>query len=143
MLLVPLVWWLRRRGTEDPPYVAFGLVMLPFLSDVTASWLDLFARVAWWDDASHAGHWFLLTAGLGLVAAPHVRPRWVLVPLLTGVGALLAVLWELLEWALFYRERGGPYEDTLGDLTLGTSGALLAATVVYGWAGRRTVGRDG
>lgn len=141
MLLAPLVWRLSRRADPAPappaPHVAFGLIMLPFLSDVVATWLDLFTRVGWWDDVSHLGHWFLVSMGLGLLAAPGVRPRWVLVPLLAGVGALLAVLWELLEWALFYREAGGPYADTLGDLALGSSGALLAALVSVVHAGAR------
>ena len=72
-------------------------------------------------------HWALLGAGLGLLLAPSVRPRWVLVPLVGGIGAILAIGWELGEYALFIRdgkEAGGAYRDTLGDLTLGTSGAL-------------------
>ena len=58
-----------------------------------------------------------------------MRPRWVLVPLVGGIGAILALGWELGEYALFIRhgkEAGGAYRDTLGDETLGTSGALLA-----------------
>ena len=72
-------------------------------------------------------HWALLGAGLGLLLAPSVRPRWVLVPLVGGIGAILALGWELGEYALFIRdgkEAGGAYRDTLGDETLGTSGAL-------------------
>lgn len=140
MLLAPAVWWLScgRRATE-PPYVAFGLVMLPFLSDTTANWLDLFRTVGWWDDVSHFGHWLLLCTGLGLLAAPHVRPRWVLVPLVAGAGSLLALGWELGEYALFIRtgkEAGGAYRDTLGDETLGTAGALVAALLVAWWRRR-------
>jgi len=140
MLLVPALWWWARgrRGSVPVPYVAFGLVMLPFLSDTTANGLDLFRKVGWWDDVSHFGHWFLLCAGLGLVLAPHLRPRSVLVPLVAGIGALLALGWELGEWALFIRrgtEAEGAYEDTLGDLTLGTAGALVAGVVVW-WRAR-------
>ena len=102
MLVAPVVWWLTRGdGAADPPYVAFGLLMLPVLSDTTANWLDLFRRIAWWDDLSHAVHWALLGAGLGLLLEPSVRPRWVLVPLVGGIGAILAVCWELGEYALF------------------------------------------
>ncbi len=108
MLVAPAGWWLARgRGAGAPPYAAFGLVMLPFLSDTTANWLDLFRRVGWWDDLSHAAHWFLLGAGLGLLLAPSVRPRWVLVPLVGGIGAVLALGWELGEYALFIRRRQG------------------------------------
>ncbi len=137
MLAAPAVWWLTHRGSEaEPPYFAFGLLMLPFLSDTTANWLDLFRRIGWWDDLSHAAHWFLLGTGLGLLLAPSVRPRWVLVPLVGGIGAILALGWELGEYALFIRdgkEAGGAYRDTLGDETLGTSGALLAGLLVAWW----------
>jgi len=138
MLVAPLVWALARRS-GPPPYAAFGLIMLPFLSDTAANWLDLFRSVGWWDDASHFAHWALLSAGLGLLVAPSVRPRWVLVPLVAGTGSLLALAWELGEYALFIRtgkEAGGAYRDTLGDETLGTTGALLAGFVVAWWTAR-------
>jgi uncharacterized membrane protein YjdF len=123
------------------PYVAFGLIMLPFLSDTSGNWLDLFRDVGWWDDLSHFAHWFMLSAGIGLLLAPYVRPRWVVVPLVGGIGAVLALGWELGEYALFIRtgkEAGGAYRDTLGDQTLGTAGALLAGLVVAWWSARRS-----
>lgn len=141
MLLAPAIWWAAGRGARDrePPYVAFGLVMLPFLSDTTANWLDLFRRVGWWDDLSHFAHWFLLCAGIGLLLASHLRPRWLVVPLVGGLGAVLALAWELGEYWLFIRhgkESGGAYRDTLGDQTLGTTGALVAGFVVSWWSAR-------
>jgi hypothetical protein len=141
MLVAPAGWWLAsgRRGAGSPPSAGFGLIMLPFLSDTTGNWLDLFRTVGWWDDVSHFAHWFLLCTGVGLLLAPSVRPRWVLVPLIAGVGAALALGWELGEYALFIRsgkEAGGAYRDTLGDETLGTAGALLAGFVVAWWTTR-------
>lgn len=143
MLVMPAIWWVtvrRRHPQTAPPYVAFALVMLPFLSDTTANWLDLFRSIGWWDDASHFGHWLLLCGGIGLVLAPHVSPRWVLVPLVAGIGAALALGWELGEYYTFIRhgkEAGGAYRDTLGDETLGTTGALVAGLLVAWAAGRR------
>jgi len=141
MLLAPALWWATRgrTGAGAPPYAAFTLLMLPFLSDTTANWLDLFRDVGWWDDLSHFAHWFLLGAGLALLLAPRVRPRWALGPLVGGAGAVLALAWELGEYWLFLRhgkEAGGAYRDTLGDQTLGTSGALLAGLLVAWWTGR-------
>ncbi|MEV7429230.1 hypothetical protein AB0N29_06375 [Nocardioides sp. NPDC092400] len=136
MLLAPAVWWLvaRRRGrVERPPHGAFTLVMLPFLVDVTGNSLDLYDAVVWWDDLNHFANWLLLCAGLGLLLCGSVRPAWAVVVLVTGLGAVLAIGWELGEWYTFIRhgtEAGTAYEDTLGDESLGTLGALVAGLLV-------------
>jgi uncharacterized membrane protein YjdF len=136
MLLTPVVWWLavgRRDRSARPPYAAFTLVMLPFLVDVTGNSLDLYDTVTWWDDANHYVNWLLLLSGLGLLLARDVRPDWVLAVLVTGLGAILAIGWELGEWFTFIRhgtELDTAYEDTLGDLALGTLGSLTAALLL-------------
>jgi len=142
MLLAPAVWWLvvrRRDRTASPPYGAFTLIMLPFLIDVTGNSLDLYDSLDWWDDANHYVNWLFLLAGLGLLIGREVRPDWALALLVTGLGAILAIGWELGEWFTFIRhgtELDTAYEDTLGDLTLGTLGSLTAALVLVRW--RRT-----
>jgi len=142
MLLAPLLWWLlvgRRDHTVTPPCAAFTLMMLPFLVDVTGNSLDLYDSIGWWDDANHYVNWLLLLGGLGLLLARDLRPDWVLVLLVTGLGAILAIGWELGEWFTFIRhgtELDTAYEDTLGDLTLGTLGSLTAGLVLM-WR-RRT-----
>ena len=50
-----------------------------------------------------------------------------------GVGALLAIGWELAEWWTFIRhgtELATAYTDTLGDLVLGTLGGIVAEKLV-------------
>jgi hypothetical protein len=141
MLVTPALWWLavRRRAGRDgaaavaPPYGAFTLVMLPFLIDVTGNSLDLYDAVVWWDDLNHFANWLLLCAGIGLLVCARVQPRWAVVVLVTGIGALLAVGWELGEWFTFIRhgtEIDTAYEDTLGDEALGSLGALVAGLLV-------------
>jgi hypothetical protein len=135
-LVVPVLWWVvvkRRHAERHPPYGAFTLVMLPFLVDVTGNSLDLFDSLVWWDDFNHFANWVLLLTGIGLIICGAVRPAWAVVVLVTGLGALIAVGWELGEWYTFIRhgtEIDTAYEDTLGDLTLGTLGALVAGLVV-------------
>jgi hypothetical protein len=135
-LVVPVLWWAvvkRRQPERHPPYGAFTLVMLPFLVDVTGNSLDLFDALVWWDDFNHFANWVLLLTGIGLIICGTVRPPWAVVLLVTGLGALIAVGWELGEWYTFIRhgtEINTAYEDTLGDLTLGTLGALVAGFVV-------------
>ena len=138
MLTVPALWWLaqwRRRPQEPAPYPAFTLVMLPFLVDVTGNSLDLYDAVVWWDDLNHFANWLLLCAGLGLLITRGLPRGWQVVALVTGVGALLAIAWELGEWWTFIRhgtELATAYEDTLGDEALGTLGALAAGLLLVG-----------
>ena len=136
-LAVPLWWWLRGRRTQ--PGRAFGwgadlLVTLPWLSDLLGNRLNFFDTVTWWDDVSHFAHWALLTAGVLLAWAPGRRiGAGVLVMVALGFGATAALLWELGEYAAFLRDLPTyefVYPDTLGDLTLGTSGSLLAGLLV-------------
>ncbi len=150
MLVVPAVWWWRTRdaGPVSPskalPWGAFALIMTPFLIDVTGNTLDLYDRVEAWDNVNHFVNWLLLLWGCGLlIARADVRPRWLLVVGITGLGAILAVGWELGEWYTFIRrgtELDGAYEDTLSDELLGTLGAFVAALIVDRTSHRRPTG---
>ncbi len=143
MLLAPASWWLfvrRRGGSAPPPHLAFTLVMLPFLVDVTGNSLDLYDSIVWWDDFNHWINWLLLLTGIGMLVTDRVRPDWAMTMLVTGMGAILAIGWELGEWYTFIRhgtELDTAYEDTLGDLSLGTLGALCAGLLLL--ARRRRV----
>ena len=60
--------------------------------------------------------------------------------MIAGLGAILAIGWELGEWYTFIRhgtEIDTAYEDTLGDETLGSLGALLAGLLVHVVLSRR------
>ena len=143
LICVPSARGLYPALTEGGVHGAFTLVMAPFLVDVTGNSLDLYDAVVWWDDLNHIANWALLLTGLGLVLGRGVRPAWALVVLVTGLGAILAIAWELGEWWTFIRhgtELATAYEDTLGDEALGTLGALVAGLVVARQVGR---GRDG
>jgi len=120
MLLPPVTWWLvaRRRHDDDPlPWAGFAFIAAPFLVDVTGNTLDLYDTLEWWDDANHYVNWLLLCLGIGLLLERQVvRPVWVLVLLVTGIGAALAIGWELAEWYTFIRhgtELDTAYTDTL------------------------------
>jgi hypothetical protein len=136
MLLVPALWWalVKRRSPEEPaPYGAFSLIMLGFLVDVTGNSLDLYDSLTWWDDMNHFVNWVFLLTGIGLIIGRSVQPTWALVVMVAGLGAVLAIGWELGEWWTFIRhgtELDTAYEDTLGDETLGTLGATVAGALV-------------
>ena len=58
---------------------------------------------------------------------------WARIVLVAGIGSILALGWEIGEWYTFIRhgtEIETAYEDTLGDMTLGTLGGTLAAFIV-------------
>ncbi|MEI2776749.1 MAG: hypothetical protein V9G19_12435 [Tetrasphaera sp.] len=151
MLLVPAIWWGWRtraaraagegraaaygRGVweDGVPWGAFALIMLPFLVDVSGNTLDLYDAVVWWDDANHFVNWIFLNAGLGLLLLHGIERPWARVLLVTGLGAILAIGWELGEWYTFIRhgtELDTAYQDTLGDEALGTLGALVAGLLL-------------
>lgn len=137
MVAAPAIWWLMQRRRTRPrpvPWWPCALVMAPFAFDAFGNQANLYDSWDPWDNLSHFVTWFLLLWGLGLfIAMADVRPRWALVATITGLGAALAVVWEIGEWYTFIRqgtELTGAYEDTLSDELLGTLGGFAAALVV-------------
>ena len=136
MLAPPAVWWWHQRrtnGNEPAPWGAFTLIMGAFLIDVTGNSLDLYDSVEWWDNLSHFLTWIPLCAGLGLLICGSIRPPWAVLAVVTGLGAILAICWEVGEWYTFIRlgtELEGAYEDTLSDELLGLVGGFVAALFV-------------
>ena len=153
MLLVPAGWVAYQRyrrpdgSRADPlPWAGFTLIMAPFLIDVTGNTLNLYDTLGWWDDANHFVNWFLLCAGIGLLLLrARIQPPWALGVLVAGIGALLAIGWELGEWYTFIRhgtELDTAYEDTLFDEVLGSLGGAIAAVVIARQASNVTPGRS-
>jgi uncharacterized membrane protein YjdF len=142
-MTVPVLVWhvvARRRGSTDPlPWTAFAFLCAPFFIDTTGNTLDLYDAVVWWDDLNHFVNWLLLCLGIGLMLTrTSLRQRWALGLLVAGLGAILAVSWELAEWYTFIRhgtELDTAYTDTLGDEALGTLGGAVAGLLL---AARRT-----
>jgi hypothetical protein len=132
MLALPAIW--RLSAGRPLPWAAFAWIMAPFLVDVTGNTFDLYDTVSWWDDANHFANWFLLGMGCGLLLSrAGISPRWALGLAIAGLGALLAIGWELGEWYTFIRhgtELDTAYTDTLGDEALGCLGAALAAVLI-------------
>jgi hypothetical protein len=99
---------------------------------VVGNALDLYDSVSWWDDANHFVNWALLSGACGVALRRLDLGRWVICGLVVGFGATTAILWELAEYVAFIRnssELATAYTDTLGDLTLGLSGSVIAGVV--------------
>ena len=74
--------------------------------------------VTWWDDLNHFVNWLLLCWRAAGSSSPGLSISGLLITLsIAGLGALLAIGWELGEWYAFIRhgtELDTAYEDTLG-----------------------------
>lgn len=146
MLLVSGGCWALRGYAAERRQDLFGQVVL--LASGAFSVLGTYHQVPGLDLVVHFFVLWVLT-GLGhdvmnchrMVSPPvSTRHRMGLGLLLTGLGALLAVLWEIGEWVghkLIDPQVGVGYSDTLGDLLFGLLGAAMAGCQV---AGRRPCG---
>lgn len=145
VLAVPIWWWLwGRRGSARRrfPWLADLLVTSPWAVDLLGNRLNLFDTVLWWDDLMHFTNWLLLTAGVLLAWRSSGSASLGLTVMVgLGFGTTAGLVWELGEWVWFISRWPNPgiaYRDTLGDMTLGTLGALVAGLLV-GLVGRRGI----
>ena len=131
-LMVP-VGHLWLRPGRPYPWVADLLVTLPAFSDVLGNRLDLYDRVVWFDDLMHALATGALSAAVVLLSGLGRAPLQRRVEVAVASGMTLALAWEVWELLAFVTrsgEAGTAYGDTVGDLSLGWTGAVVAALVV-------------
>jgi hypothetical protein len=139
--IVPVVWLVvRRRRTVAYPALVDLLTSLPFAIDIAGNLANAFDRVPHFDDACHFLNWALLFTALALTL-PRTLPWLAQLGLVVGLGAFVALCWEVVEYFTFVGngpERFTAYKDTLGDMTLGTTGALVAGVAVLTLRRRRS-----
>jgi hypothetical protein len=123
--------WLRSGRRY--PWVADLLVTLPAFSDILGNRLDLFDRVVWFDDLMHFVATGALSGAVVLLAGADRAPAPRRLEIGVAAGMTLALWWEVWEYLAFVTrssEVGTAYADTVGDLTLGWTGAVVAALLV-------------
>ena len=129
--VVPVIWAMRARNTAYP-YAADILLTLPFLIDTAGNAVDFYDSIWWWDDLNHLVNWALLSGAVGALAwRNNIRP-WQTIAYVVGFGAVTAILWEIAEYFSFIRfseELATAYVDTLGDMTLGLAGSVVAGLI--------------
>ena len=130
---VPVLWWALWRDRTFP-WLPDLLITITCFTDILGNRMDLYDTVVWFDDWMHFMNTGLLAAAFILLTLPrHVGLGRVLERGL-AFGATAAIAWELAEYFAFISrstEREFAYADTLGDLALGTVGAVLAAVVLH------------
>ncbi|MFI6012580.1 hypothetical protein ACIBAG_27820 [Streptomyces sp. NPDC051243] len=146
--------------------VLLGLMFLALLvprATRLPAFLDLvFCAALTWATWSSVGHWYraadwydtvvhTVTPGATAATLHLLLSRWRLLPtpgdpalrraavplITTGLGAAVAVVWEMYEWlAVDVLHSGIPvgYEDTVADLTAGLGGSLTAGLLLLRWA---------
>ena len=123
----------RREQT-----LAWGLAAVAAALAVGGSLLNLYGRIAFYDEVTHAYNFFALTLLVAVYAYGVVltgaREHAVLVVLvIAAIGLALGAVWEIAEWSYDHfiakPEVILPKTDTIVDMILDTAGALVAGTV--------------
>ncbi len=131
---VPLLWWTLWRERMSFPWLPDLLITLTCFTDILGNRLDLYDTVVWFDDWMHFMNNGLLAAAVLLLTLPASSALGRTVERALAFGATAAIAWEVGEYFAFISrstERTFAYADTLGDLTLGTLGAVVAAVAVH------------
>ncbi len=139
--VVPLIEHFRKAKREPYPHIADGLVVAPFLADTLGNLVGAYDRYAVTDDVLHCFNWILLVSAFQAFRFRRTDSRVDSVLVGAGFGALAIVAWEIMEWAVDKSGAGGglglTYGDTIGDLTLSTSGGIAGAIIGTHWFGAR------
>ena len=137
--VVPAVWWLFWRERASFPWLADLMVTSTCFTDTLGNRLDLYDSVVWFDDVMHLMNTGLLTAAVILLTMRHSSTLGAVIERSLAFGVTAAVGWEIAEYFAFIAnssEKRHAYTDTLGDLALGSAGAVLAGIVVH-WLWQR------
>lgn len=131
---VPVLWWALWRDRISFPWLPDLLITITCFTDILGNRMDLYDTVVWFDDWMHFMNTGLLAAAFILLTLHRDVGIWRVLERGLAFGASAAIAWEVAEYFAFISrstEREFAYADTLGDLSLGTAGAVLAAVVIH------------
>jgi hypothetical protein len=129
-----LVWWMYWKERISFPWLPDLLVTITCFSDILGNRLNLYDTVVWFDDWMHFMNAGLLTAAVVMLTLPRSSSLPAVTERSLAFGATAAIAWEIAEFFAFISgstERRFAYADTLGDLALGTCGAIVAGCIVH------------
>ncbi len=131
---LPFLWWTLWRERMAFPWLSDLLVTITCFTDILGNRMDLYDTVVWFDDWMHFANTGLLAAAFILLTLPRDIGFGRVLERALAFGATAAIAWELAEFFAFVSkstEREFAYADTLGDLSLGAAGAVVAAVVLH------------
>lgn len=132
--LIERLWRVRLSPLLHGLYVAFLFASM-FAGEV----LNMYAVVSWWDDGLHLISGVLVGLGAAVWLATLERRKvmrssaWMQVVIVIALGALVAVVWELIEfasdqWFGTFMQRNDLF-DTMTDFAYGMLGTVVAASL--------------
>lgn len=130
---VPAIWSMFWRDRASFPWLADLLVTITCFTDVLGNRMDLYDSIVWFDDWMHFMNTGFLVAAVILLTKHRTSSLGSTLERSLAFGVTAAVGWEIAEYFAFLStssERHSAYADTLGDLALGSLGALVAALVI-------------
>lgn len=130
---LPAIWLLFLRHRGPFPWFADLLITITCFTDILGNRMDLYDSISWFDDWMHFMNNGLLVAAFILLTMRPGAPFVALLERALAFGVTAAVTWEVAEYFAFLSdstEKSGAYADTLGDLTMGTLGSIVAAIVI-------------
>lgn len=130
---VPVIWFWLWRDRASFPWFADLLVTITCFTDTLGNRMDLYDSIVWFDDWMHFMNTGLLTAAVIVLTMHRSSTVWATIERALAFGVTAAVGWEIAEYFAFIStssERAGAYTDTLGDLALGSLGAIVAALAI-------------
>lgn len=131
---IPVIWYLSWRDRASFPWLADLFITITCFTDILGNRMDLYDSIVWFDDWMHFVNTGLLTAAVILLTMPRTSTLAATIERSLAFGVSAAVAWEFAEYFAFLSkstERRSAYTDTLGDLALGSFGALLAGVMIY------------
>lgn len=131
--LIPAAWLAFWRDRAAFPWLADLLVTITCFTDTLGNRMNLYDTVRSFDDWMHLVNTGLVTAAFLLLTLDRSASLGATLERALAFGVTAALAWEIAEYFAFLSTssaRIDAYADTLGDLAIGTLGAVLAAVVV-------------
>lgn len=141
VLVLPILSKVKKWKTY--PHLADVFISIPFLLDTGGNLLYLFDSVWFYDDLIHALNWTCLVLAFHALRFRTITDARDAILLGIGVGAIMIVAWELVEWFVSVDGIGAAgalsltYGDTIGDLFTSTFGGIVGSVIGVKWLGGR------
>lgn len=131
--LIPLMQRFRRTPRTPYPHLGDGLLVAPFVLDTLGNLFGFYNDYDGTDDVLHFTNWVLLVGAFMAFRYRRTDRNEEAVLVGVGFGAIAIIIWEIMEWIVAETGAGGclqlTYGDTIGDLTISSTGGLIGALI--------------